>query len=187
MVVDMSRNPLPIPTAPERAPWEEVRELTRRLDELIRITKGEPAVTGIPTTSQELVSLVRQLVPESLGDSATIPFMKTVAAATQDEEDRSIARNGNMNTVVMAFPAGCHQLVKVRLMYFPSGGGFELIVPSIDEAFIALDDFTLVFQPNKLIKAPGKLRVEWWNYDSLNTHSVPVIVTISPTGLERKA
>ncbi|GAI90681.1 unnamed protein product, partial [marine sediment metagenome] len=112
-----------------------------------------------------------------------IPFQKTVAVAYQDEQERLIPFNGIIENVIMGFPAGCHQLLEVDVLYLPSGGGKKYIIPTIEDTYIALDDFTVLFRPSYPIKAPGNLRVEWWNYDSLNVHTVPVIATISPTRL----
>ena len=175
-----------IPAPPERAPWEEVRELTRRLDKLIELFEagiaipipGAAAAPGAPPT---LISLIQQTVPETIGRSAVIPFKLTIAAATWDKQDRMVPFTGTIRDVVIAFPAGTQQLVEVRLWYFPSEGSPQLVVPTIDDTFIALDDVTIPFQPRLPIRSPGYLRVEWWNYDSLNSHTVPVIATVFPT------
>jgi len=194
-------HPPPKPTTPKEAPWGDVEKLLLRMDKLTVLMEraygplvspagapGAPGVTriltipGAPGTVEQLTYLLAELSPEVIGNSQIIPFQKTVAVAYQDEQDRQIRiASGIVRNVVIAFPAGCHQLVEVRLMYFPTGGGYHLIVPSVDESFIALDDFTAVFEPRFPVRGPGNLRVEWWNYDSLNVHTVPVIVTIVPT------
>ena len=181
----------PTPSLPDKAPWEAVQSLADKLDKLISIMEKQMGVTmtpgkGAPGTIGGLVALMQQLVPEVLGGSQIIPFQKTVATAYQDEQDRSIPFAGIIREVIMGFPAGCQQLVEVRMVYYPAGGGRHFVIPTIDSAFNALDDFTVVFQPRYLVAAPGQLRVEWWNYDSLNTHSVPVIATLVPTSLEVK-
>ena len=181
------------PPPPERAPWEEVRELARRLDRLIDLFEagiaipipGAPGLPGTPGVQPSLISLIKKTVPETIGASAVIPFKLTIAAATRDQQDRQVPFTGTVRDVIMAFPAGTQQLVDVRLMYFPSGGSRQLVVPSIDDSFIALDDVTVPFQPRMPVKAPGYLRVEWTNYDSLNSHTIPVIVTIFPTQKEK--
>jgi len=187
------------PEFPEKTPWSDVKLLTQRLDRLIGLMEVgmAPTVPGAPavapmiffpgaTTSQQMVLLLQELVPEAIGPSAVISFQKTIATAYQDEQDRMIPFNGIIGEVIMGFPAGCHQLLEVDLLYFPAGGGRKCIIPTIPDTFIALDDFTVLFRPRYPIKAPGNLRVEWWNYDSQNTHTVPVILTISPTRLEVK-
>ena len=188
-------NPPPAPTSPERAPWEEVREVTRRLDRLIALMErgiappGGPGVVllpGAPGSTQQLSFLIQQLVPETMGASHIIPFQKTVAVSFQDEQERQVPITGIIRDVIMGFPAGCQQLVEVRLIYSLAGGGRSYIVPTVDNSFVALDDVTVVFQPRFPVRAPGVIKVEWWNYDSLNTHSVPVIITVVPTGLEVK-
>lgn len=138
----------------------------------------------MPSPLQSLTLLLRELVPESIAGSQVIPFQKEIPAAYQDELERNITFNSKVEEVIMAFPAGCHQLVDVRLLYRPQRGGVVPIVPTLDDQYIALDDYTAVFHPRILIGAPGRLRVEWLNYDSLNPHSVVVIATVSPTKLE---
>jgi len=189
----------PTPSLPERAPWEAVQLLADKLDKLINVMQVQMGITaitvtpgaapvpgrrGAPATIGGLVMVMQELVPEILGASQIIPFQKTIATSYQDEQDRDIRFTGTVRDVIMAFPAGCQQLVEVRMIYFPAGGGGSYIIPTVDDTFIALDDFTVVFQPRYIVAAPGRLRVEWWNYDSLNTHSVPVIATLVPTALE---
>lgn len=155
----------------------------REIIQIREITGVREVVSAAPGPTEQLVSLVRESVPEAIGDSYVIPFQKTVAVATQDEQDRNLPFTGVIRDVIMAFPAGCHQLVEVRLVYYPAEGSRVTIVPSLDDTFIALDDFTAVFQPRRFVVAPGHLRVEWYNYDELNTHTVPVLVTLTPTSM----
>ena len=187
-------HPPPTPSTPELAPWEAVRALTQRLDKLIGLMEkpmavGAPSFVGIagaPGTTEQLITIMAAQAPEILGNSSIIPFQKEIPTAYQDEQDRQVPFDGMVRDVVMGFPAGCQQLMEVRLMYYPAGGSYGYIIPTIDDSFIALDDFTAMFSPRFLIKRPGNLRVEWWNYDSLNVHTVPVIATVVPTGLEIK-
>ena len=186
----------PKPSTPEYMPWEDMKVLVQRLDKLTKVMEAAPRISGAPTVSmgpsmlnipgapgtiEQLIYLMAELVPEVIGYSQIIPFQKSIATAYQDEQDRQVRIDGIIREVIMAFPAGCHQLVKVRLIYFPSGGSRIFVAPTIDDSFIFLDDFTAVFSPRYPVKAPGNLRVEWWNYDSLNVHSVPVIVLLTPT------
>ena len=161
---------------------DQAQELIAKVDKLIEIWERS-AVPGAPADLSQVIRLLQEEVPETIGVSAIIPFKKTVATAYQDEQDRNISFAGKVADVIMAFPAGPHQLVDVRLLYLPKNGGQICLVPSLDDAFIALDDFTAIFYPNSLIVPPGILRVEWWNYDSLNPHSIPVIVTLTHTNI----
>ena len=193
----MERFPIsPEPSIPERLPWEDVKFLAQKMDRLVTLLEAQmlptvPAVPGVTpmiffpgaTTAQQQVLLLQELVPGAIGASAIIPFQKTVAVAYQDEQERQVPFSGIIENVIMGFPAGCHQLLEVDLLYLPAGGGRKCIIPTIENTFIALDDFTVLFRPGYPIKAPGQLRVEWWNYDSLNVHTVPVIATITPTRL----
>ena len=194
MANDRGIHPPPVPSTPKDAPWEDLQTLIKRLDKLIEIMSS-PVIPGAPSvrifgapgaagTVGQLITVMQDLVPESLGKSEIIPFQKTVAVSRQEEQDRQIPFTGTVRDVIMAFPAGCHQLVEVRLVYLPKGGSYKYVVPTIDSSFVALDDFTVMFSPRFLVKSPGNLRVEWWNYDSLNSHTVPVIVTLAHTNLE---
>ena len=185
--------PPPSPSTPERAPWEDFQQLLSKMDKLIALEERRQglaapleAAPGVGLPSPSLMALLTELVPESIGSSAIISFTKSVAAATQDELDRQVPFTGVVSSVLIAFPAGCHQLVEVRLRYLPQGGSSYYIVPTLEDSFIALDDVTVVFTPRMLVKAPGLLKVEWFNYDSLNDHSVSVIAVLSPTALEVK-
>ena len=163
---------------------DQAQELIAKVDRLIEIWEKSMAIPGAaPTDLAQLIRLLQEEVPETIGPSAIVPFKKTVATAYQDEQDRNIAFSGKVADVIISFPAGPHQLVDVRLIYLPKNGGQVCLVPSLDDAFIALDDFTAIFHPNSLIVPPGLLRVEWWNYDSLNPHSIPVIVTLTRTNI----
>jgi len=134
-------NPPPGPTTPKRAPWEEVELLTQKMDELISMMKqgvGVPGVPGAPGTIGDLIIIMQELVPETIGKSAVITFRKTVTYLYQDEQERMVPFDGIIRDVLMAFPAGCQQLVEVRLMYLPKGGGRKYIVPTIEDSFVAL-------------------------------------------------
>jgi len=192
----MAIEPLQPPVPPERAPWQDIALLTQRIDKLVTVleTGIAPVIPGVPGVTpmilfpgappaQQLILLLAELVPGAVGPSVIIPFQKTISTAYQDGQERMVPFNGIIENVIMGFPAGCHQLVEVDLLYLPKGGGKKYIIPTIEDTYIALDDFTVLFRPGYPIKAPGNLRVEWWNYDSLNAHTVPVIVTISPTRL----
>jgi len=192
----MVMEPLQPPVPPGRAPWQDIELLVQRIDKLVSVLEVgmAPTIPGVPTAypmilfpgappAQQLILLLSELVPGAVGPSVIIPFQKTISTAYQDEQERMVPYNGIIENVIMGFPAGCHQLVEVDLLYLPTGGGKKYIIPTIEDTYIALDDFTVLFRPGYPIKAPGNLRVEWWNYDSLNAHTVPVIVTISPTRL----
>jgi len=188
--------PLPEPSIPERPPWDDIKSLVQRINRLTTLLEASmvPVVPGVPAVTpmilfpgappaQQVILLLQELVPGARGPSVIIPFQKTIATAYQDSQERLIPFDGIIESIIMAFPAGCHQLLEVDLLYLPSGGGKKWVVPAIEDTYIALDDFTVLFRPNYPVKAPSTLRVEWWNYDSLNTHTVPVIATISPTRL----
>jgi len=184
-------HPPPRPSTPKRAPWEELREITKRLDRLISIWEARAPAPGMPPVIIPGVPVPPGVprvpgvpgvpgVPAVTRPPAVIPFYKEIATAYQDEQIRNVTFKGIVYEVLMGFPSGCQHLVEVRLFYSKNGSE-SYIVPSIDESYIKLDDFTTVFRPMYPVDSPGKLTVEWYNYDSDNVHSVPVIVTLYPT------
>ena len=191
MVMERFNPPPPLST-PKDLPWVDAQAVIQRLDRLITLMErpseaGPPQVItipGAPGSATQLIHIMQEMVPESIGNSAVLTFQKTIAVNYQDEQERQVPFHGVIKEVVMGYPAGCQQLVEVRLIYYPKDGGKEYIIPTLEDSFIALDDVTVMFTPRYSVRAPGNLQVEWWNYDSLNTHVVPVIATISPTRLE---
>lgn len=196
-MVEPGLNPPPVFTTPQNLPWDDAKALIQRLDQLVNLLGGPSMgtsqqvsglqvirVPGAPGTTAQLIAIMQEMVPESIGNSAVIPFQKTIATAYQDEQARQVPFTGIIREVIMAFPAGCQQLVEVRMVYYPNTGGKSFIVPTIEDSFIALDDFTVVFNPRFPVQSPGRLEIEWWNYDSLNTHTVPVVAILTPTRLE---
>lgn len=195
-------------TTPKESPWDSVDRLVNSVNELIAVLKAQQGLLpGTPAkekfyplvereVTREVITrdLLRQIYTTivtgqpsdlSLQGFAVLPFKKSVSASTQDDMDRPLPFSGVVKDVIFSFPAGCQQLVDTRLLYLPKGGSSERIVPSVDDAFIALDDFSAVFTPNFPVVYPGSLRVEWWNYDSLNSHSVVVVATIFPVKLPK--
>lgn len=140
-------------------------------DRLKELSGGAPYDLAI----RQLLSL-REAKP---GPYGLLSFAKTVAVITQDEEDRLIPFDGYLHTVFMNFPPGPNHLVDVRLLYI-RGQNTRFVVPSRDDSFIALDDSSPIFPNlNFPVEKDGRLRVEWWNYDSSNTHKIPVVVIMS--------
>ncbi|MBA7657282.1 hypothetical protein ES703_65217 [subsurface metagenome] len=183
-----------VPPPPQKAPWQDLAAISQKLSTVVSLLQAGVGVAGVPIQIRmergeirpSAATLLLQQVglsPEQidlLANNLIIPFQKTVAVEYQDEQDRSIGYSGIITDVIMAFPAGCQHLVDVRLLYIPKGGGRRQVIPSLPDTFIALDNFTQVFRPSFPVKAPGIFRVEWWNYDFLNAHSVPVIIILAP-------
>lgn len=109
-----------------------------------------------------------------------LSFKKETDKAFMDQQLLPVTVRGVVTDVLIAFPAGCHQLVDVRVLYLPRSGGRTYLVPTEDDQFIALDNFTATFKPMAPVDVGGQLAVEWWNYDSRNAHTVPVAVQITP-------
>jgi len=109
--------------------------------------------------------------------SKTLTLRKTVPALTHVYEDIRVPVDGIITNVFMHFPPGANALVDVRLLYRVDGHEYY-VVPSIDDKFIALDDFTPSFPTSFPVEEGKVLRGDWWNYDSANPHTIPIIVTI---------
>lgn len=204
---ELEFNPPPPPSTPKDAPWTVMAELNQNMSALVQLlqqgamagiqgfTPGgaiqtvAPTITvlpssfGAPGSTSQMINVMLENTAGALGSGDTIPFKKTVPAKTQDELDRNVVRDSIVDSVLMLFPAGCHNLVEVSLVYHPQKGKKQYVVPSVENSFIALDDVPALFHPNTPLKAPGNLRVEWWNYDTLNSHEVVVIASLRPTNL----
>lgn len=198
-------NPPPKPTTPLSAPWDDIREITSTLKMLtqsmaqyqglagptVLMTGGGggsqiilPASFGAPGSVTQMINVMLEGTPGALGPGQNLPFYKDVAKETSETQERLVLINGVVDTIIMGFPAGCQQLVDVRVLYFPpSGGGVYNITPSIDDTYVKFEDFTATFHPNYPVRKPGKIRVEWINYDTGNSHEVPVYVNITPSRL----
>lgn len=200
-------NPPPELSTPKETPWVQLENLNKNLNALVQLMQQNaaggiqgftpggaiqtvaptitvlPASFGTPGSSSQMINVMLENTSGALGAGATLPFKKSVPAETQDELDRNVIRDSIVDAVLMLFPAGCHNLVEVNLVYHPVKGSKQYIIPSVEDSSIALDDVAALFHPNTPIKAPGKLRVEWWNYDTLNSHEVVVIASLRPTNL----
>lgn len=150
----------------------------------------------MPTTTiqveQETAERLRQSFPGMTYDvainrlisaprkSSSIPFTKTTAVLEEDSEEHRVPFNGIITEVTMYFPKGCEAAIDVRLLYF-EGKEKQFVVPAIDEKYIALDNSVTPFVVNFPVKANGRLKVEFLNYDDTNEHTVSVIVTLIST------
>ena len=115
-------NPPPAPSTPKDAPWEDMQKLIQRMDKLISLMEAPVSaapqiitIPGAPGSATQLVYLMQNMVPESIGNSAVISFQKEIAVAYQDEQDRQVPFDGIVKYVIMGFPAGCQQLLEVNL------------------------------------------------------------------------
>lgn len=108
-----------------------------------------------------------------------LTFKKTTPLLETESEEKRIPFNGEIARVTMHFPPGCCALVDVRLLYVEDGKEY-FVAPSMEDAFIALDAATPEFRVKYPVKAGQILRVEWYNYDDTNSHTISVIATIEP-------
>lgn len=204
---ELEINPPPGLSTPKETPWVQLENLNKNLLALVQLmqqgavggiqgfTPGgaiqaiAPTITVLPQSfgptgsSTQMINVMLENTAGALGAGGVIPFKKTVPAETQDELERNVLRDSIVDSVLMLFPAGCHNLVEVNLRYIPEKGKSIDVCPSVEDSFIALDDVAALFHPNTPVKAPGNLRVEWWNYDTLNSHEVVVIASLRPTNL----
>jgi len=123
-----------------------------------------------------------QILAVSSADEAKVtrilPFSVTANPLTRVEQTRNPGVDGKIISAHLHFPSGPSGLVDVRIMLNSSAGDTP-VVPSIDDAFIALNDATLdVFDLNIKVGTADKIRVEWYNYDSGFSHTIPVEVIV---------
>jgi hypothetical protein len=155
-----------------------------------------------PTTiqvSRETADLLKQLFPSftfdqsikavtalavdsgatSAHNTRTLPFRVPANPLTVVEQQRIGGVDGKIIGVIMHFPEGCAGLVEARVMLESDSLGEIPVFPSIDETFIALNAETTDQEDLdiKILKTE-KIRVEWWNYDGANVHTVPVEVLV---------
>lgn len=106
-------------------------------------------------------------------------FSMDVNPSTQKEMRKMVKFAGFVREVRIKFPAGCANLVSVRLMHEEKNDEDKQIIPTTDETYVALDDDEFKISGLHIPVSKGNsIRVEWWNYDNALTHTVPVTVVI---------
>ena len=166
--------------------------LTRRKRAALPTALGAPGEAGAPsildtpgaaidTTAivQAINSLAGLLAPT---DSHVLTFSRSIPAATANAELQRVPFDAYIVAVFIHFPPGASQLVEVRLTA-EVAGSLRYILPSKEDAYIALDDSFIPFLGLRfLIPAGSTLRAEWYNYDGANSHTVPITVVIAIVG-----
>lgn len=208
-MVNQSQAQFPPPpeiTTPDAMPWDQLKALNANLMQLVTLMQQQmtsaqqivtgtssqftppsitvlPSAFGAPGSTQQLINVMLEQTDGALGSGGILPFKKTVPSEYQDEQDRLIVYHSVLYGLLISFPAGCQNLVETRLIYYPKDGSREYIFPTIDDEFIGLDDAFALITMSTPLRAPGKLRFEWWNYDTLNSHEVAAIAFTKPTRL----
>ena len=113
-------------------------------------------------------------------DTRVLEFTKLIKPGYQDEQIRQPGVNGLITGTLMHFPPGPSGLVEVRIVLQGSRGGNDPIFPSLEDAFVALDDSDLAVTGLAIpVQSRDNIRVEWYNYDGGFAHTVPVFVLVS--------
>ena len=100
-----------------------------------------------------------------------INIRETLQPLMQVSRISQIEKKGEINQIVVHFPAGCNALVAVRVYV-----GSEAVLPIIGD--IALDDTTTSFNLYHLINPYDSVRVEIVNHDDSWEHTISVIIDI---------
>lgn len=150
------------------------QDTARRLKEAF--LPGTTYDAAIQALLGEKVAMEKKL-EEVVQFTHTLSFKKPIAALQEDSQEQRVPFDGLITDVIMDFPSGTEFLVEVRLLYM-DGKTKYFVIPSVDDSFIALDDANPHFKVNYPTKANSRLKVEWYNYDGLNSHTIPVIVTM---------
>ena len=148
----------------------------------IQVSKESAATMRQTYPNLTYEEIVRRLIAQDLVDLDTriIEFTKLIKPGYQDEQVRQPGTKGLITAVVMHFPTGTCGLVEVRVIKQSHKGGQEYLVPSIEGAFIALDDAPFVSGPLSIpVESRDTIRVEWYNYDGGFAHTVPVFVFVN--------
>lgn len=134
---------------------------------------------------EALMALADRLAPT---EGHPIAFRKTVPAATADVEEKRVPFNAVVKAAFLHFPPGTNQLVEVRLAA-TIRGTLQYIIPAEVDSYIALDDTFMPMQDLHIPLAEGTvLRLEVYNYDGANEHTVPVTLVLrqaAPGEVER--
>jgi len=109
--------------------------------------------------------------------SRLINFRYTVPASKGVELEHEIKEAGYLADGFMHFPDGCNALVHVRVRLAIRGTIIQ--IAPIEDDYIALNDATINFRIDEKVEVKDKILVEIINYDSVNPHTISVIITWS--------
>lgn len=128
---------------------------------------------GVFDLRSKLESLVIQSGGQSMGDGETytIRFQETLAALTGDRFIQTAPWDCFNTSICFHFPSGCNGLVDVV-----AGHSDKQIYPR--SGYIALNDATPVFSTYESIAYNEPIWVEIRNGDSMNSHTITVLLTI---------
>lgn len=141
-----------------------------------RIVQGNGDSAGIIKAIRELSSLIAP------PDSLILSFNKSIPPATADAQKRRIPFPVFIVAVFISFPPGTNQLVDVRLTASVRGT-LDYIIPSHDNSFISLDSSLIPYLNLRIPMQEGtELQAEWFNYDGVNPHTVPISIVIANVG-----
>ena len=155
-----------------------------------RIRMGLPPLPGVrrpprpPEVPKDLAGEVaKPPAPELLIRPELYPypmvFRKKIPPSQKLEEFHRVPYDGVVSNVTMHFPPGTSSLVEIRLVYLV-GKTKYLLVPAIDDTYIALDGTSMPFPISFPVQRDNRLKVEYYNYDGKYEHTVSVIAILLP-------
>lgn len=136
---------------------------------------------GIPSEVQARLELLRNSIDTLIsmlrekemlvGESTQVRFQETLQPLTGDRFTQDCPYDAVITSICFHFPPGCSALVDVAV-----GHGEKQCYPR--EGSIALDAATPVFNINELVNRDETLWCEIRNGDSVNPHTITVILTL---------
>jgi len=114
---------------------------------------------------------VTPVIVAGIGQTTQIKFQETLQPLTGDKFTKVCPFDAIISSICFHFPPGCNSLVDVSV-----GHGEKQCFPR--EGYIALDAATPVFPTNERVIRDEELWCEIRNGDSMNEHSISVILTL---------
>lgn len=142
-----------------------------------------PTIEAIRQSEARLQVAIRAVSTggAGLGEPDVLSFRKSVAAATYDNLSKSVSAQGVITQAFVSFAPGPNFLVEVQI-YRVRQGSEQIIIPTERDTVLVGDDALFAFDVNSIdVQLGDELRVDWYNYDGGNAHTVPVVLVIAKT------
>lgn len=118
-----------------------------------------------------LVRVVAALAEPVFGETTQIKFHETLQPLTGTRVKEECPFNAAITSIAFHFPPGCDGLVDVMV-----GHGHKQCFPR--NGYLSLDSATPVFSTHELVNNSENIWVEVNNADSVNAHTISVVVTL---------
>ena len=119
--------------------------------------------------------------PPEVKRSWVLPLEARVAADDSVLVERRVPFDGDITEVLMASSSLSFDTY-MRLVYYKEAGVKELVIPSIEDAYIRLPIYLIPFRSFRFpVKEGGRLVAEFYNDDTA-TYSFSMVVTLEKRG-----